>query len=205
MNIKVIIFDLGKVLFDYDLNLISNAFIPYAQKKEDLKNINRFMMQNDEIFSKYEKGKISSKDFYSELSEIVGLKVDYEKFCNLWNNIFTPIEDMIAFVPKLTKKYRLALLSNTNELHYEFLERLYPELFKNFNDFFLSYRMRLRKPEKEIYKQVIDYYELKANELFFTDDLDINVISAKKTGINAFVFKNLEKLKKDLSMHGVKV
>ena len=205
MSIKVIVFDLGKVLFDYDLNLISNAFIPYAQKKEDLKDINKFMMSNDEFFSKYEKGKISSEDFYNELSEIAGLNVDYEKFCNLWNNIFTPIQNMLNFIPKLNKKYRLAILSNTNELHYEFLETLYPDLFKNFNDFFLSYRMTLRKPEKEIYKQVIDYYELKAKELFFTDDLDINVIAAKKAGINAFVFKNLEKLKKDLSMHGVKV
>lgn len=205
MSIKVIIFDLGRVLFDYDLNLISNAFIPYAQKKEDLKNINKFMMQNDEIFSKYEKGKISSKDFYKNLSEIAELDVDYEKFCNLWNNIFTPIQNMLDFVPKLNKKYRLAILSNTNELHYDFLEKAYPELFGNFSDFFLSYKMNLRKPEEEIYKQVIDCYKLKSDELFFTDDLDINVDAAKKAGINAFAFKNLEKLKKDLLTLGVEI
>lgn len=205
MNIKVIIFDLGKVLFDYDLNLISNAFLPYSQKKEDLKDITKFMMKNDELFSKYEKGRISSKDFYNELSEVAVLNVDYGKFCDLWNNIFTPINDMLSFVSVLKEKYRLAILSNTNELHYEFLEKLHPELFKNFNDFFLSYKMSLRKPEKQIYEQVIDYYKLNPNELFFTDDLDINVNAAKKAGINAFVFKNLEKLKKDLSINGVKV
>ncbi len=205
MSIKVIIFDLGKVLFDYDLNLISNAFLPYAQKKEDLENINKFMIQNDEIFSKYEKGKISSIDFYNRLSEIAGLNVDYEKFCGLWNNIFTPMKDMFSFIPMLKQKYRLAILSNTNELHYEFLENLYPELFNNFSDFFLSYKMNLRKPEKQIYNSVIDYYKLKPNELFFTDDLSININAAKDTGINAFVFKDLKKLKANLLSLGVEV
>ena len=205
MSIKVIIFDLGKVLFDYDLNLISNAFLPYAQKKEDLKDIHNFMIKNDEIFSKYEKGRLSSKDFYNDLSEVAGLNVDYKKFCVLWNNIFTPIKDMFPFVSILSNKYRLAILSNTNELHYEFLETLYPNLFRNFSDFFLSYKMNLRKPEKEIYKQVIDYYKLKPNELFFTDDLNINISAAKNVGINAFVFEDLKKLKADLLSLNIEV
>ena len=205
MTIKVIIFDLGKVLFDYDLNIISKSFLPYAQKKETLKDINNFIKDNDAFFSKYEKGQISSLDFYKGLSKIVDLNIDYEHFCNLWNNIFTPITEMISFIPILHEKYRLAILSNTNDLHYEFLKRLYPDCFKSFDDFFLSYKMNSKKPEKEIYNKVIDYYNFQPQEIFFTDDLAVNINAAKQSGINAFVFKNKEKLKKDLLSVGIEI
>lgn len=205
MTIKVIIFDLGKVLFDYDLNIISKSFLPYAQKKEALKNINNFIKENDDFFSKYEKGQISSLDFYKGLSKIVDLDIDYEHFCDLWNNIFTPITEMISFIPILHKKYRLAILSNTNDLHYEFLKKLYPDCFKNFDDFFLSYKMNLKKPENEIYNKVIEDCNVQPQEIFFTDDLDVNVNAAKKCGINAFVFKNLERLKKDFVSVGIEI
>lgn len=205
MSIKVIIFDLGKVLFDYDLNLISSAFLPYAQKKESLQDIKKFMADNNDLFCKYEKGQISSADFYKSLSDVAGLDISYDKFCNLWNNIFEPIENMISFVSLLHGKYRLAVLSNTNELHYEFLEKLYGKFLKNFDDFFLSYKMNLRKPEEEIYKKVIEYYGCNAKELFFTDDLSVNINAAKKCGINGFVFENLEKLKNDFLVAGIKI
>lgn len=205
MTIKVIIFDLGKVLFDYDLNIISKSFLPYAQKKEFLKDINNFMKDNDAFFSRYEKGQISSLSFYEGLSKIVDLNIDYEHFCDLWNNIFTPITEMVSFIPLLHEKYRLAVLSNTNDLHYEFLKKICPKVFECFDDLFLSYKMNLRKPETEIYNKVIEYCKVKPQDIFFTDDLEVNVNAAKKCGINAFVFKNLEKLKNDFLSVGIEI
>ncbi len=206
MSGKVIIFDLGKVVFDYDLNIISKSLSEYSPKKELFKDLETFFYANKELFSDYEKGLISSSDFYQKFLNLLEItNLPYDKFCDIWNNIFTPIQDVMDLIISLSHRYELALLSNTNELHFDYLYKKYPDFFMNFKKLHLSYIMNKRKPDTEIYEEVLKYHNVEPHNMFFTDDNKENVYAAMAVGIKAFSFKNIIKLRQDLECFGIEV
>ena len=206
MSGKVIIFDLGKVIFDYDLNIISKSLSEYSPKKELFEDIDAFIYTHKDLFFTYEKGLISSSDFYKEFLKLVEIKdLPYDKFCDIWNDIFTPIQDVIDLIISLSHRYDLAMLSNTNELHFNFLYKKYPDIFLKFKKLHLSYLMNERKPDTQIYEQVIKEHNTEPHDIFFTDDNKENVYAAMLCGIKAFSFKNIIKLRQDLESFGIEV
>ncbi|MBO7611223.1 MAG: HAD family phosphatase [Elusimicrobia bacterium] len=206
MSGKVIIFDLGKVIFDYDLNIISKSLSEYSPKKELFEDIDAFIYTHKDLFFTYEKGLISSSDFYKEFLKLVEIKdLPYDKFCDIWNDIFTPIQDVMDLVISLAHRYELALLSNTNELHFDYLYKKYSDFFMNFKKLHLSHIMNARKPDAEIYEQVLKYHNVEPQNMFFTDDNKENVYAAMAMGIKAFSFKNIIKLRQDLECFGIEV
>lgn len=196
---KVIIFDLGKVIFDYSIEKMAKGFLAYSiEEKPDFTSIYPATYL-------YEKGQISSREYYGEVVKLLRLKnLSFEKFSKIWNEIFTANEDVIEIIKEISKKNTIALLSNTNELHFEYLYNLNKDFFdKCFKKLHVSYLMNARKPEPEIYKQVIDFHKVPAENLFFTDDVADNIKVAKAEGINAFLFEGADKLKKDLKSFGI--
>jgi len=202
MTIDVIVFDLGKVIFDFDISKLSVGFSKSSAKP--YKDIDRILLEHWEIIAEYEKGRISSENFYDKVSNALDMKIQYSEFCNIWNDIFTPFNDVADFLALLSKNYSLSLLSNTNDLHFQFLKNRYPHIFGYFTNYHLSYKMDARKPEKEIYRKTIDFYNVEPEKIFFTDDLQINVEKAREMNISAFKFEGLQKLKRDLSLAGVR-
>ena len=203
---KVIVFDLGKVIFDYDLNIISKALSEYSPEKSLFENMEQFVLTHINLFAKYEKGLISSQDFYKSMVDLLKLEnLSFEKFSDIWNNIFTPIQDVMDLIISLSHRYELALLSNTNELHFDFLYKKYPDIFLKFKKLHLSYLMNKRKPDAEIYEEVLKYHNIEPQNMFFTDDNKENVYAAMAMGIKAFSFKNIIKLRQDLECFGIEV
>ena len=206
MTDKVIVFDLGKVIFDYDVNIISKSLSKYSSEQTLFNNMESFMFSNEDLFAKYEKGLVSSIEFYKKMVDILSLKnLSFEKFSDIWNNIFTPKQEVIDLIISLSYRYELALLSNTNELHFDFLYKKHSDFFMNFKKLHLSYLMNLRKPEKEIYEQVVRIHNVEPCNVFFTDDNQQNVYSAMIVGIKAYTFKNVSKLIQDLNSFGIEV
>ena len=206
MSEKVIVFDLGKVIFDYDLNIAAKALYPYCSKAALFKSVIDFMIKNEKVLSDYEKGLSSSAEFYDDIISLLGIKnLSFESFSKICCDIFTPNEDVIDFVGFLSQKYELAILSNTNQIHFDYLYNKYKDVFLCFKNMHLSYLMNARKPEKEIYEQVISFYNTSAENIFFTDDNNENVYSAMLAGIKAFSFKNVNKLKQDLTSFGIEI
>ena len=201
---KVLVFDLGRVVFDYDLNKLCESLSKYSVKSGLFNNVDSFIYANKELLFKYEKGQISSVDFYKKIINILSLKnLSFEKFSFIWNDIFSPIKETIELINSLSKNYELAILSNTNQLHFDYLYKKYSDFFMNFKKFHLSYLMNTRKPETEIYKQVIRIHNVDPQNIFFTDDNFENVYSAMLVGIKAFQFKNFSKLQHDLKIFGL--
>lgn len=203
MAIEVVVFDLGKVIFDFDINKLSTQFHLSSQKSK--KDIVDLISGHKDLFVNYEKGLITSQEFYNQMTALLDLKIEYKSFCDIWNDIFTPFYDMLDFINMLSKKYNLAILSNTNDLHFAYLQNKYPETFACFKHLHLSYKMNARKPDAEIYRKVIDFYNIDPAGIFFTDDLEQNINSAKELNISAFKFNGLKKLKEDLNYMGVVV
>jgi putative hydrolase of the HAD superfamily len=135
MSTKVIVFDLGNVIFKFDLMKFIKA---YAQRVPDHKitDFNKLIPTYSEFAYSYEKGNISSFDFYDILANRTQYKGTYNEFVLQWNNIFEPMPETIELITELASNYKLAMLSNTNELHFDYLKGRYPEVFVLFNDFF---------------------------------------------------------------------
>lgn len=153
----------------------------------------------------YEKGNISSLDFYGILSKETEYSGTYNEFSVIWNNIFVPMPETIEIISSPAQNYQLVVLSNTNDLHFDYLKKSYPGIFLLFEKLFLSYEMHLRKPEDEIFQQVIKYYDILPSEIFFADDMEENVKAGRNNGISAHLFTCSSKLAEQLKDQKVQI
>ena len=76
-----------------------------------------------------------------------------------------------------------------------------PKLDSIFNKIYSAEEIGLGKKNPESYKSVVKDLKVKPSEILFIDDMEGNVEAAKQAGLNAVVFQNLDKLKKDLQEH----
>jgi FMN phosphatase YigB (HAD superfamily) len=201
--IKVIVFDLGRVLVDFD-HLIAARKIAGLTGKSPQQIFNLFF--DSSLIQSFEQGKISPGDFFASVSRMLDLKINFEQFLPIWNQIFFLSEDnkaVYALGKSLRNNHRLALLSNINILHFDYLERNF-RVFDIFHDIFLSCEMGYIKPEPEIYLKVISSLGVSAEEIFYVDDRAELIDQAVKLGIRGFVFKGVAQLKRDLAGCGIK-
>ena len=93
---------------------------------------------------------------------------------------------------ELKKNYRLFLLSNTNVIHWEHIAKHQFD-YKEYtiNDFFekcyLSYELKMLKPNHEIYQYILDDVDIRAEETLFVDDASVNCIAAEELGIRTLM------------------
>ncbi|WP_405397335.1 HAD family hydrolase [Maribacter sp. Asnod2-G09] len=192
--IKNIIFDFGDIFINLDKQapLLEMAKFGFTELTPEL----------DTIFKAYEMGLMESDEFVNQLQAIF-TNATKDQIKNAWNSIILDFpEERLKFIEKLKSdnKYRLFLLSNTNDLHIDKvkesmgLERF--NRFKNcFEVFYLSQEMKMRKPNADIYEFVLNENELNSNETFFLDDTKENTDAASKLGIHCW---NLQVGKEDV-------
>jgi glucose-1-phosphatase len=199
---KAIIFDLGNVLIDFDHRIAARRISNFSNRKEE----EIFSMFFDsELTGSFEEGRISPGEFFSEVRSLLNLKINYDEFVPIWNEIFFLTKknrEVYYLACRLKKKYTTALLSNINTLHLEYIKKKFP-LFDAFHNIITSCELRLRKPQSQIYQKSLEIIGVLAGETFYTDDRPELVESAKTLGINSFVFKDAEHLKNDLRSAGV--
>ena len=107
-----------------------------------------------------------------------------------------------SFLEALKKTYRLILLSNTNEIHFEFVREKY-SILSYIEDYVLSYQVGWMKPDKQIYQAAIERAGVPAEQIFFTDDRQENVEAARTEGIQAVQFHSENQLKREMSLLGI--
>jgi glucose-1-phosphatase len=201
-QIKVIVFDLGRVLIDFDHQIAAKK-IAELTRKDPQKIFELFF--DSQLIQSFERGKISAEDFFVSVSRLLGLELSFEKFLSIWNQIFFLSEEnksVYALGKGLKKNLRLALLSNINILHFEYLKSNFP-VFDIFNDIFLSCEMGFIKPEPEIYLRVISSLGVLPGEIFYVDDRPELIEASLKLGLRGFVFKGADQLKTDMVSCGI--
>ena len=190
MQAKNIIFDLGGVLLRIDYSLTEKAFIDLGCK--DFHAIYSQAKQTS-LFDDFEKGKISENRFFEELKAISGLKtVNENQLKKAWQSMLIdfPVENL-ALLQNLKIKYRVFLLSNTNETHIQgftsIIEKVcgFSSFEEQFEKVYYSSRLGLRKPDAECFNFVLQENNLIANETIFIDDSIQHIEGAAKTGIQA--------------------
>ena len=120
-----------------------------------------------------------------------------KRFIPLWNDIFTVKEDSIALVKELRGRYRLAILSNVNKLHWEHIKGRH-DFIAWFEHPIASYAVGQRKPEASIYRTVLKRAGVKPSQAIFIDDIKAHITAAKKIGIRGHVFTHAKRLRRDL-------
>jgi putative hydrolase of the HAD superfamily len=198
--IKTVIFDLGKVIVPFDFNRGYRALEGLCEYRAA--EIPARIGTTD-LVHRFESGQVSPQDFVRELSELLKLRVTYDRFCEIWSSIFLP-ETIIpdSMLEGIARRYRLMLLSNTNAIHFDMIRANYPEL-RHFHDLVLSYQVGAMKPSPVIFREAIARAGCRAEECFFTDDVAAYVEAAQKEGMDATQFHSLEQIQKELRQRGV--
>ena len=201
-EIKVLLFDLGRVLVDFDHLRSAERIAAFCSKTP--RQIYDLFFESDATIA-FEAGKITPEDFYLQVKQMLDLKLSYASFEPIWNDIFflsAQNRSVFGLVNNLRVNYKTAMLSNINILHYEYLKKNFP-IFEVFDKVFLSFQLGLIKPDKEIYNLVIRDLGVSPQEIFYTDDRCALVESAKSLGMRGCVFSNFGQLMGELQENGI--
>lgn len=183
--IKNIIFDFGDIF----INLNKEATY------KELAKLGVTSISEDMIltYHQYEMGLISTDEFVGFYQNKFP-QLQREDLVTAWNAILLDFpRQRLTFLKELValKKYRIFLLSNTNELHISWIQKdwgmeLYNDFKSCFEQFYLSHEINFRKPNANIYEFVLNKNNLKASETIFVDDLKENTEAAKELNINVW-------------------
>jgi len=199
---RVFLFDLGRVIIDFDHRIAVGKIKKYCSLAEnDIYDL--FFDSN--ITDRFEKGKLSPQDFYREIKNMLKIDISYEEFAPIWNEIFTPHPGMLEVLETLKNGYSLYMVSNINQMHYEYLKDKFSQYFKYFKHIFLSYELGLRKPDPRIYEYIINKIKFMPKDIIYIDDRPELINSAKTIGIDAFVFNSTSDLIKELAKRDIKL
>lgn len=197
-TIKAILFDMGNVLIFFDAKRSSKAFSETVGVPED--HIWKTFFISD-LERSYTRGEISSEEFYQKVIEHFPKKIDFETFARLWNDIFTENHEMDDLLRRLKKHYPLYLISNTNDLHFEYVKQF--PIAKHFTKYYPSHEVGHRKPDKAMFEHVLREIKLKPEDTLFIDDIAEYVDSAKRLGIHGIQFTSRAALEAELHKLGV--
>lgn len=191
-GIKNLLIDFGGVLIDLDRTHCIENF-----KKLGFENIEEMLniYHQQGVFMAQEKGLATPAEFHDELRKMIGKPVTDEQLDAAWNSFLLNIpEYKLELLLKLREKYVVYLLSNTNEIHWKWsCQNVFPyRTFKvedYFDKIYLSFEMKMVKPEPEMFKAVIKDAGIDPKETFFIDDSEINCKVAEELGISTYTPK----------------
>lgn len=198
--IRALLFDMGNVLIPFDIHrgygaLAAHSGLPAAEVADRIRESG--------LYNLYESGQLETDEFLDRFSQLLGLRLSLAEFREVWNSIFLPetatSEELIR---QLKERYRLVLLSNTNELHYGWLRERYP-ILDHFDDYTLSYEEKAMKPDERIYRAAVSKAGFAPAECFFTDDIERYVEAARGFGIDAETFTGEANLRRHLGTRGI--
>lgn len=190
--INAIIFDFGDVF----INLDKTA----TQRELERREILGFSEELLKINREYEKGLLSSKEFITTFQKN-HTHLSPSDVTTSWNAILLDFPRYrLDFIQSLAAEgnYQLILLSNTNEIHIEWVKENVPffEEFRNcFDAFYLSQEINMRKPEPSIYTYVLEHHGLEPAETLFIDDTTENTDAASALGIHTW---NIDPAREDV-------
>ena len=181
-----IIFDFGGVILNIDYKRSLNAFLKLGIQWEDsaLEGFNR-----SDAYIGLELGTICPENFFDELRKYFPESVSNKQLKDAWNAILLDMPpERVELLKKASRHYRLFLLSNTNQIHFEKYTRDFKLRYGyDFEDLFekayWSFRIHQSKPNPEIFKYVLEDSCLNAAETLFIDDTLENVLSARNAGL----------------------
>ena len=192
---EAIFCDLGNVLVNFDHRIAVKKILACTQKSEQ--DIYQLFFDSG-LTKEYEEGLISSSDFFKRVRDSLNLDMDDETLLPIWNDIFFETQlntDIQGLLRSVKGRYKLAMISNINETHWEFLKEKMP-IFNVFDKLVLSYEVGFRKPAVEIYNAALESVGVAPSKAFYIDDRQDLIEAAFRFGIKGVAFDGEEAFKK---------
>jgi HAD superfamily hydrolase (TIGR01509 family) len=185
-----LILDFGNVLLD--LNIEDNI-----RQMETLlgRSYDVYNHEMPEIFQLFEKGLCTEQEFYETLKELSFTQnFTFTALERAWNSLLGDVPDYkMMLLEQLKQKYRLVLLSNTNEIHLKGVRQSMGsekmDYFESlFDKIYYSCRMGMRKPDAAIFQFILKDLKVQPNDLLFIDDGKMHIHGALQEGIPAILY-----------------
>ena len=189
-NVKNILFDLGGVIYDIDpmrTQKAIRALLPHENAVEIYSKT-----QQIEAISLYETGKMDTPTFIAALRAELNLSATDKEIADAWNALLVGLVDgRIQQLELLRPNYNLALLSNTNDLHYTEIWNDCEPVYAQMQRCFFSFKMGMRKPNTDIYETVLAEMGWNREETIFVEDSPPNLEGARSIGLPVFPIHQL--------------
>ncbi len=175
-NFKLVLFDIGGVLIEYE-----KVFTTVGQEQHFSNNL------IGDTFDKYHReisiGEITPRELYLKCIRENNLKADKDyDFIQSWINDYLTIKPTYDFLIEISAKYNIGLLSNIYKGMVELMieQEIIPNIDYKYK--FLSCDLGMQKPDEVIYQYILDFTQLKPNQILFIDDKNKFIKPAKKKG-----------------------
>ena len=181
---EIIVFDLGKVLVDFDYSLAGKRLA--ARSKISPEAIQEYLDHSPLLF-RYESGQMTRQEFFEEVRRYTGFAGTLTEFGRFFADIFKEMPEMIGIHDSLYRRgFRTFILSNTNDLAIEHIRASFP-FFANFNGYILSYEVGAMKPNPVIYAALEARTGFQKGQILYIDDRQENIVAAEERGWNTIL------------------
>lgn len=190
-GIKNLIIDLGGVIVDISRSRCIEAFEALGVDSIRERIVNDY--QHKDLFMQLELGTISLPEFRDSVRHLSRQPLSDRQIDAAWIEMLCDVTDAkLELLLDLRSRYNTMLLSNTNEIHWQWVEQNY---FCNkghktddfFGKIYLSYQLQMLKPSVEIYEYVLADAAIRPEETLFIDDASVNCRAAETLGIRTYM------------------
>ena len=186
LNMKTIIFDVMGVIFT-EGDDVENLLVPFIKKFKP--HISKELIKRH--YLKASLGELKAEGFWQELG-FTPKEAEELEFRYLEKS-FTLDPDFMVCARELSTHYQLAVLSNDILKWHLHLRKKYGlDTYIEKDKFFISSALGLRKPDPEIYRQVLAKLQILPQECFFVDDYPERVLAGEALGIKGILFNRLK-------------
>jgi glucose-1-phosphatase len=199
-KLRAIIFDIGRVLIRIDVARAMNGLAAgLSLSPEELWRA----IENDPRWPDWQEGRMNARDWHLHLCRRLGTTPNFEQFTEVWNRVLDPqpMQDRALF-EKLSKHYRLALLSNTDPIHVAHMEASY-DFFRFFPTRIYSCVVGASKPSPILYLEALRALKVQSSEAVYIDDILTYVAAARSLGLAGIHYESAENLVEGLRNLGI--
>jgi FMN phosphatase YigB (HAD superfamily) len=199
-SFPVLIFDLGKVLVDFDYSIAAKKI---AARSTDAPADLHAFLGGSPVILQYESGQLTREEFYEAVRRPIGFRGDLAEFGGYFADIFSEMPGTIALHAELRRRgFKTYIFSNTNDLAVEHVRRNFP-FFKNFDGYIFSHEVGAMKPQPKIYEAMEAMTGRHRADLIYLDDRAENIEAGRVRGWRAILHESPEKTRQALTNLGV--
>lgn len=198
--IRAVIFDFGNVVSSFD----NGRFLArLASRSRKAPAEIEAAVYGSGLHARFEAGAVRSPGFCREAIAASGARMTVPEFVEAFTDIFDPVEGTSDLIRRLSARYPVGLLSNTNPLHFLHHIRKSPP-YPRFSAVTLSYRVRALKPDPAIYADAVGRLGLRPAECAYVDDIPAYAEGATRAGLHGIAFAGAARLEAELARLGVR-
>jgi putative hydrolase of the HAD superfamily len=197
MEADALVFDFGNVLVDIDFRRAFRAWSTAA--RVPLEHVaTRFVV--DEACYAHERGELDDPGYFAHLRRLLGIDLPDAGMLAGWNAIIgEPQPGIEALLPRLAARWPLYVFSNTNPAHLAHFTPRFRALLAHFRETFTSCTIGARKPDVEAFLRVARRIGAPTERLVFFDDVEENVVGARRAGLDAYRVTKVEEIERALA------